>query len=96
MLTDEPPVTEQIELDPTERLAFENERDAALRQAVRRLTGRQRIVLRTLLERPEMTYSEISEMLEMPIGSIGPTRDRGLANLRQDHQLACAMSQHSA
>jgi DNA-directed RNA polymerase specialized sigma24 family protein len=36
-----------------------------------------------LLAEPPMSYSEIAQALDMPIGSIGPTRARLLAALRQ-------------
>ena len=42
----------------------------------------QRNLLRLLSGEPTMTYREISAVLTMPVGSIGPTRARGLARLR--------------
>lgn len=39
-------------------------------------------LLRILLADPPPTYSDVSAALEMPIGSIGPTRQRCLDNLR--------------
>jgi RNA polymerase sigma factor (sigma-70 family) len=42
----------------------------------------QRNLLRLLSGEPTMSYREISAVLTMPVGSIGPTRARGLARLR--------------
>jgi hypothetical protein len=33
------------------------------------------------------SYETISSSLELPIGSIGPTRGRALARLRRDHEI---------
>jgi len=44
-----------------------------------------------LLADPEPTYAEISAALGMPIGSIGPTRMRAIARLREDRELADAV-----
>jgi hypothetical protein len=32
-------------------------------------------------------YAEVSKALQMPMGAIGPTRNRGLSRLRRDGQL---------
>jgi RNA polymerase sigma factor (sigma-70 family) len=64
------------------------ERGASLRAAVDRLPDRQRALLRTLIAEPYRSYAEVSRGLGMPIGSIGPTRERGLRRLRDDERLA--------
>jgi RNA polymerase sigma factor (sigma-70 family) len=66
---------------PDERILVE-ERDAALYEALTVLPERSRTLLVMLLHDPPIAYSEISEALGMPIGSIGPTRARALALLR--------------
>jgi RNA polymerase sigma factor (sigma-70 family) len=53
-----------------------------VRQAVEQLGGRCAELLRLLYSTDELSYQEISELLEMPIGSIGPTRARCLDRLR--------------
>jgi RNA polymerase sigma factor (sigma-70 family) len=68
------------------------ERVSVLRDAVRRLPGRQREVLQSLIEEPDRTYGEVSEGLGIPVGSIGPTRERGLKRLRDDRRLAAVVS----
>jgi RNA polymerase sigma factor (sigma-70 family) len=60
------------------------ERDQTLHDGVRRLPPRQRQLLHTLLTEPGKSYADLSASLRMPVGSIGPTRDRGLARLRHD------------
>ena len=59
-----------------------------MRAAVGRLPGRQRMLLSTFLRRPAASYDEISAALDMPVGSIGPTRERALSRLRDDSALA--------
>ena len=73
-------------------LAIERERRAALHGAVERLSGRQRVLLTSMLASPAPTYEQLSTRLEMPVGSIGPTRDRALARLRDDPDLARAVA----
>jgi len=72
--------------------AIERERRAALHTAVERLSGRQRVLLTSMLSTPAPTYEQLSTRLEMPVGSIGPTRDRALARLRDDPDLARAVA----
>lgn len=64
------------------------ERQARVRKAVERIPGRQRALLQTLVAEPALSYDEISRKLDMPVGSIGPTRARSLARLRRDPYLA--------
>ena len=64
------------------------ERDRALAGAFSRLSERCRLLLRLLLAEPTVPYAEIGAALDMPVGSIGPTRARCLAQLRQEAQVA--------
>jgi RNA polymerase sigma factor (sigma-70 family) len=59
------------------------ERQHKLLAALAELPDRQRALLLVLLEDPPPPYEEISRRLDMPIGSIGPTRARALAKLRE-------------
>jgi RNA polymerase sigma factor (sigma-70 family) len=63
-----------------------------LRRAIDRLPRRQRELMRLFDSPDDLSYEEISRRLAMPVGSIGPTRARALANLRDDQELlaACA------
>ncbi len=54
--------------------------------AFARLPARSRLLLVMLHCDPPMSYQAISDALEMPIGSIGPTRARALATLRRSLQ----------
>jgi RNA polymerase sigma factor (sigma-70 family) len=91
-LTDAPALLDVPDWATGETLALERERRAAVRASVRRLRGRQRVLVKLLLDRPGLSYEEISARLDMPVGSIGPTRDRALARLRQDRRLAEVVS----
>jgi RNA polymerase sigma factor (sigma-70 family) len=65
-----------------------HERREALRRALAGLPGRGRVLLETLLEQPGLTYEALALQLDMPVGSIGPTRQRCLSRLRAVPELA--------
>ena len=59
-----------------------DERAQVVRDAVSRLPRRWQRLLEMLMADPPVSYADISDELELPIGSIGPTRGRCLAQLR--------------
>ncbi len=63
------------------------ERDAALRQAFSCLPPRWRMLLEVLMDAPSASYEQVAEAVGMPIGSIGPTRQRCLERLREAPEL---------
>jgi RNA polymerase sigma factor (sigma-70 family) len=87
----EPQPLEEPGGEAPEDIASRKERRTALRAAVRRLPGRQRELLSEMLRRPCSSYEEIALSLGMPVGSIGPTRERALSRLRDDAALAAAL-----
>ncbi len=58
------------------------DRAAVVRHAVDSLPPRQRAILDLLMAEPPVSYGDIATGLNIPIGSIGPTRQRGLRTLR--------------
>jgi DNA-directed RNA polymerase specialized sigma24 family protein len=58
------------------------ERDEEVRRAVATLPPRCRELLRLLMLDPPPSYEEISAALDIPLGSIGPTRGRCLEKLK--------------
>jgi RNA polymerase sigma factor (sigma-70 family) len=54
----------------------------AVDAAVAELPGRRQRLVQALFYEPELPYAEVSEMVGIPVGSIGPTRGRALRNLR--------------
>jgi RNA polymerase sigma factor (sigma-70 family) len=70
--------------DEIDARLLRDERDSALWQAFGRLPGRDQALLRMLAADPQPSYEEIGAMLDMPIGSIGPTRGRALDRLRNE------------
>ena len=74
-----PEVTEDAKVDAA---LLVEERDRALWQAFGGLSERCRALLRILVADPPPSYEDISAALDMPIGSIGPTRQRCLERLR--------------
>lgn len=75
--------------DPGAEL-FAEELRRELDRALERLPGRQKALIRMMTSEAEPTYTELSDTLGMPIGSIGPTRARTLERLRGDPALAAA------
>lgn len=67
---------------PEESLVH-RERHQATRRALSQLPERDQALLRLLTAEPSLRYSEISAALCIPIGSIGPTRQRALQRLRE-------------
>lgn len=76
--------------DPTpEDAVLSREVRTALWSAVHRLPDHHRALLRVLMSSSAPSYRQVSDALSMPIGSIGPTRARGLEQLRRDPAIAC-------
>lgn len=67
---------------PLDEGLLADERDRWLWAAFERLGDRCRRLLRVLMSDPAPAYEEVSVALDMPIGSIGPTRGRCLDKLR--------------
>ena len=89
---EEPLHADQAVAHTPETVALERERRTAVRDAVLRLPGRQRELLATMLHRPCASYDEISNALNMPVGSIGPTRERAIGRLRSDGALVALVA----
>jgi DNA-directed RNA polymerase specialized sigma24 family protein len=64
------------------------ERNAALRAAFAELSPRCYQLLSMLVGDPPPPYADISAVLGVPVGSIGPTRARCLERLRRSPHLA--------
>ena len=85
------PIGEEEELEqasaadavPLDLAIITAERDASLWTAFAHIPPRCRSLLRLLAADPPPSYDEISAALEMPVGSIGPTRARCLEHLRR-------------
>jgi RNA polymerase sigma factor (sigma-70 family) len=91
VLIDDTATIEEPDRTSPDAVAIEREREAAVHGAVQRLPGRQRRLMSSMLATPSPSYEEISSRLDMPVGSIGPTRDRALARLREDPELERAI-----
>jgi RNA polymerase sigma factor (sigma-70 family) len=63
------------------------ERQQLLRAALAELPDDRRELLTLLLADPPLPYREVSRLLGIPIGSIGPTRARALEQLRTSNAL---------
>lgn len=66
---------------------LEEERNAALWRAFEALPAGCKSLLRTLIADPSPSYAEVSAQLGMPVGSIGPRRNRCLDQLRRRSKL---------
>lgn len=59
------------------------ERAVEVRAAMEHLPSRWRLLLTALMVDPTPSYEDISAQLDIPVGSIGPTRARALQRLHQ-------------
>jgi RNA polymerase sigma factor (sigma-70 family) len=66
-----------------EEQVLQFERREHVRQALRRLSSGDQELLGLVAASPPVSYREISRRLGIPIGSIGPTRQRALERLRR-------------
>jgi RNA polymerase sigma factor (sigma-70 family) len=71
------------ELDGPEACTLRQEQAALVARAVADLPDRHRELVELLVASPPISYADISGRLGMPVGSIGPTRARILARLRE-------------
>jgi RNA polymerase sigma factor (sigma-70 family) len=69
-------------------LLLATERTAALWRAVDALPERCRMLIRVLMADPPPSYEDVAAALDMPIGSIGPTRARCLEQLKRRPEIA--------
>ena len=69
--------------DGPEVAALRREQQELVRRALAELPDRHRQLMELLLASPAISYQEIGARLGMPVGSIGPTRARILARLRE-------------
>ena len=91
---------EQLHADPdlvvedpsarADRAALDASRSEMLWQVFGTLSSRCQQLLRLLLLDPPIPYDEVSELLEIPVGSIGPTRARCLERLRSSRDVRLA------
>lgn len=79
--------------EPLDRHLLEEERDAELWAAFSDLPQNCQQLLRLLMAEPPFSYDEISVILDMPKGSIGPTRSRCLDRLRSDPRIGALEGQ---
>lgn len=86
-LSDDPELGNAPESDGAEEQVLAAEDRVVLGRAIAALPDRQRDLMNLLAMEPDANYQQISETLGMPVGSIGPTRARGLGRLRRDREL---------
>jgi RNA polymerase sigma factor (sigma-70 family) len=79
----EPTEDAPSDADELDASLLRDERDAALWKAFRTLKPGCQTLLRVLMADPPPSYTDVSVALDMPVGSIGPTRQRCLNALRK-------------
>jgi RNA polymerase sigma factor (sigma-70 family) len=80
------------EVNDLDEAMVREERSQALRDALLELSPARRELLTLLLADPPLSYDEISKRLDIPIGSIGPTRARALEQLRNTDAMRALMA----
>jgi RNA polymerase sigma factor (sigma-70 family) len=88
---DERVVAVSVQL-PSDAWLLAEERRIALREAFTQLPEPDRRLLSLVFSDPPLSYAEIGAILDMPIGSIGPTRQRCLDRLRRHPALAALLA----
>jgi RNA polymerase sigma factor (sigma-70 family) len=83
---DEAPAGNGRAPDPCETL-IAAQRRAALHGAVGRLPVSSRRLMVLLIARPDLSYEQVGAALGIPIGSIGPTRQRAVSRLGQMREI---------
>jgi RNA polymerase sigma factor (sigma-70 family) len=87
---DQRDVADQVEPGADTSLLVE-ERRSAVRDACAGLPQRDRELLTMLFSDPPRSYMEISSSLGMPVGAIGPTRQRCLTRVRRAPAVAALL-----
>ena len=72
--------------DPCEEL-IAAQRRATLHGAVARLPASGRRLMLLMIARPDLSYDQVGAALGIPIGSIGPTRQRAISRLGQMREI---------
>jgi RNA polymerase sigma factor (sigma-70 family) len=95
VLVGEPCYADEADYSAVENALVEAEKRQAVHAAVERLPHRQRRLIRALMRDARESYADVSRKLDMPVGSIGPTRERALARLRSDRGLTALVGQEA-
>lgn len=77
--------------DSMDDLIIKAERHAALLEALGDLPPQHQQLIQLLLQDPRLAYAEIGARLDMPVGSIGPTRQRCLDRIRNHPAVAALL-----
>lgn len=80
LAVDEPPEHDLPAESDVERYSLDRHEVRELRSAIGQLPPHQQALMAGLLD--DLTYDELASLLGVPIGSIGPTRQRALKRLR--------------
>ena len=83
---EQPPEPPDRDIAPVDRKLLVAERNEELWSAFARLPACQQMLLRMVVAEPQLSYEQIATALDIPIGSIGPTRARALERLRREIQ----------
>jgi RNA polymerase sigma factor (sigma-70 family) len=95
-LTDDPQADDRSHLDGLHTTMETAERRAALVDAVAGLPHHQRRLIMLLLVSPSLDYQQISTLLSIPVGGIGPTRSRSLSRLSLHPRLRALHADHAS
>ena len=66
-----------------EEIVLDDVYRAVIRRTIAKLPHRHRVLLEQLIHADQPSYAAISAALQVPVGSIGPTRRRGLERMRR-------------
>jgi RNA polymerase sigma factor (sigma-70 family) len=95
VLVDELPERASTEADDVVAGLIEDERRATLRAVADEMPARQRALVEALTSETEKSYEQLSAELDMPLGSIGPTRQRCVARMRRDPRIQGLLDEYA-
>ena len=84
-------ITQRVDAPPDAQL-LDDEKRTAVRHTINTLPDRDKQLLSMLFSDPHIPYTQISTVLDMPVGTIGPTRQRCLTRLRTSPAIAALLA----
>ena len=72
------------------------ERRDVARKAIAALPARQRALLSAFAVEPALSYKQVGERVGIPVGSVGPTRQRCIERMRRDPRICALLDEHAA
>jgi RNA polymerase sigma factor (sigma-70 family) len=87
--------SQEVPIVDGDYLPLDERRREAVRVAAASIPPRQRALIAALLVEPALSYKHVSEKLGIPVGAIGPTRQRALTRMRKDPRVSQLLDEYA-